>query len=198
MLMSAKTPGFNVARLDSIHKLAMHGRPQHALRPPLLVNIGVRASVTDIDGDNFQPETSLLVGPEGMLLPVDSSNNVQLVDQQEGLATLLSGAAISPSPPVVAEAQSLPTIVISDNLNQPNTVSPLIASASGSTSTPSTTSTPSLSSSPTSSSSQIGSQSTPQSQIQAAFTTSIIPSTTRGATSATTSVLRISSCTNFF
>jgi hypothetical protein len=178
MLMSAKTPGFYVAQADSqITMLAVH--------PPLLVNIGVRASLTDNNGDNFQ---SLLFGPEGaMFLSTDPSSDIQLsqpVDQGQGSPTLLSVVAASPS--LVSQLQSLSSIVNSDDITQPSAIPLLITSASTIIIPPATTSSPQASTD-FSSTSQV--QILSQSQTQAGFVASILSSaTSTGFTSATTSV----------
>ena len=197
MVMSAKTPGL---LSEQRHSGRARNRHQYlAMFPPLLVNVGPRASLMDYTDQNY--ESSLLFGPgDAMFLPADSSNTVQPpqpLNQLQGLQAPLSIVATSSS--LVFQLQSLSSAVNSDGVPQHSTTLPLSTTSALSTdaspqspisSLPPTALTETSS---TASTSQTQTQTLSESQTQAGFVTasaSAAPSI--GVTSATTSVLCIS------
>ena len=117
MIMSAKTPGLTLGQRK--YGPAKTRRQQLAVFPPLLVNIGPRASLMEPDDQNYE---SLLFGPGGaMFLPTDPSNDVQPaqpLNQLQGLQASQSTIAASSS--LVFQLQSLASGVSSNDIAQPS------------------------------------------------------------------------------
>lgn len=182
MPMSAKTPGSNVDKMN--YKPGILRGHHLAAYPPLLVNIGLRASSTDYaDGNN---ESSVIFSPEGaMFLPINPSNEVQSsspTTQEQTLPSSLS--TIAPSS-LEFQLASLGSGINTSGLDQLS-VMPLSVTSTSTTDALAT-------SAPSSPSLQASNGSSSTSQAQAGFVATPSSIATSSATSsATTSVSCIS------